>query len=106
MYTVFIENTIDSILVCCKIESEVFITGNPTPAGLAMKYKDSCGEMQLIKMAVSSQMRKEGQFWITSMLKVLRNYSNINNFMPSGLLYNNSWDRSICINKAGCLVSF
>ena len=36
-----------------------------------MKYKNSCGEMQLIKMAVSSQNKKEAQFWITSMLKVM-----------------------------------
>ena len=52
-------------------ETLLFVfAGNPTPAGLAMKYKDSCGEMQLLKMAVANQNKKEAQFWITSMLKV------------------------------------
>ena len=40
-----------------------------------MKYKDSCGEMQLLKMAVASQIKKEAQLWITSMLKVQYNPS-------------------------------
>ena len=51
-------------------EVKFLIVGNPTPAGIVMKYKDSCGEMQLLKMAVSSQNKKDAQIWITSMLKV------------------------------------
>lgn len=54
------------------LQGEMDSEGNPTPAGLAMKYKDSCGEMQLLKMAVANQNKKEAQFWITSMLKAFK----------------------------------
>jgi hypothetical protein len=58
----------------CKLTDTNFFTsciGNPLASGLAMKYKDSCGEMQLVKMVVAGQNKRQGQCWVASMQKVL-----------------------------------
>ncbi|XP_045180167.2 zinc finger FYVE domain-containing protein 21-like isoform X2 [Mercenaria mercenaria] len=46
--------------------------GNPLASGLAMKYKDSCGEMQLVKMVVAGQNKRQGQCWVASMQKAFK----------------------------------
>ncbi|XP_052767730.1 zinc finger FYVE domain-containing protein 21-like [Mya arenaria] len=47
--------------------------GNQVASGLAMKYRDSCGEQQLVKLVVpDGQARKQGQSWVASMQKAFK----------------------------------
>lgn len=46
--------------------------GNPLASGMAMKYKDSCGEMQLVKMIVTGENKRQGQCWVASMQKAFK----------------------------------
>jgi len=55
------------------------LAGNPLANGLAMKYKDSCGEVQMMTLLVlQGQHRRKAQLWIASMQKVRTNKGDIN----------------------------
>lgn len=58
---------IDSIQICSDGKDS---EGNSISSGLAMKYKNGCGEIQVVKMVVTKgNSRQQGQAWVVSMQK-------------------------------------